>query len=377
MRRKRIGLIFSYDELWLGGTYYILNLVNAFNVLEENLKPELIIFSNPIDFNILFKETQYPYLIFVYLSDNPQSKVLRLINRISKKAIGKKFFSRRCKKEIDAVFPFRKFDYFRNVPLNKQIYWIPDFQEKHFPEFYSEKHLEFEKKKNSEIVYEAEKLLLSSKSALDDLKEFYPGFKTSPIVVHFAVKIPELSTLPSEDILLKYTLPKNYFFVPNQFWRHKNHLVLIKAVEILRQKGTSVVVAFSGKEHDYRAPDYTTMLKKYVIDNDLSDNIKFLGFLDRQDQLKLMESCSAVIQPSLFEGWSTVIEEAMAMNKIVIASDLKVNIEQLGDLGLYFERNTPSDLAIKIQEVLGKSITRQYDYKSKQIKFANDFLNII
>ena len=283
----------------------------------------------------------------------------------------------RCKKEIDAVFPFRKFDYFRNVPLNKEIYWIPDFQEKHFPEFYSEKHLEFEKKKNSEIVYKTGKLLLSSKSALDDLKEFYPGFRTSPIVVHFAVKIPDLSNLPPDDMLSKYSLPSNYFFAPNQFWRHKNHLVLIKAVEFLRNKGTSVVVALSGKEHDYRAPDYTIMLKKYVIDNNLSDNIIFLGFLDRQDQLKLMESCSAVIQPSLFEGWSTVIEEAMAMNKIVIASDLKVNIEQLGDLGLYFERNTPSDLAIKIEEVLGGGISRLYDYKSKQIKFANDFLNII
>ena len=151
MIRKNIGLIFSYDEHWIGGTYYIFNLVHALNGLEDRIKPNLIIFSNPKDFDILSKDTQYPFLIFEHLNDNPKSKVLRLIFRISKKAVGKKFFSRQCKKEIDAVFPFRKFDYFRNVPLNKQIYWIPDFQEKHFPEFYSEKHLEFEKRTYQQI----------------------------------------------------------------------------------------------------------------------------------------------------------------------------------------------------------------------------------
>lgn len=377
MRRKRIGLIFSYDELWLGGTYYILNLVNALNVLDENRKPELIIFSNPKDFDILLKETQYPYLIFVHLSDIPQSKLLRLINNISKKIIGKKVIKRYYEDEIDAVFPYRSNTFLEKIPNEKRIYWIPDFQEKHFPEFYSQEHLVNEKLRNSDIAQNAKKLLLSSESALNDLKTYYPDFMVKPYVVHFAVKIPSLNGLENIDVLNKFQLPKEFFFAPNQFWRHKNHMLVIKAVEILKNKGIQVLVAFSGKEHDYRSPGYTDSIKNYVVEHDLNENIKFLGFLDRVDQLKLMELSAAIIQPSLFEGWSTVIEEAMAMNKMVLASDLDVNKEQLGDKGIYFNRNDANKCAEVIERFLESPTTVSFDYKQKQSDFARDFMSCL
>jgi glycosyltransferase involved in cell wall biosynthesis len=377
MIRKRIGLIFSYDELWLGGTYYILNLVNALNVLDENRKPELIIFSNPKDFDILSKDTQYPFLIFEHLSDNPKSKLLRLVNRISKKTIGKKIFKGHYPQPIDAVFPFRSNAFLDKIPKEKRVYWIPDFQEKHFPEFYSQKHLVNEKLRNSDITQNAKKLLLSSESALNDLKMHYPGFKVKPYVVHFAVKIPDLNGLENINVLNKFQLPNVFFFAPNQFWRHKNHILVIKAVEILKNKGIKVMVAFSGKEHDYRSPGYTDSIKNYVVENDLDENIKFLGFLDRVDQLKLMELSAAIIQPSLFEGWSTVIEEAMAMNKMVLASDLDVNKEQLGDKGIYFGRNDADECAEVIERFLESPTTVSFDYKKKQLDFARDFMSCL
>ncbi len=377
MERKRIGLIFSYDELWLGGTYYILNLVNALNALEDNNKPELIIFSNPKDFDILSKDTQYPYLIFEYLNDNPKSKILRLINKLSKKTIGKKIFKTLFKDKVDAIFPYRTNGFLDKIPKEKRIYWIPDFQEKHFPDFYSQEHLTNEKIKNSDIALTAKKLLLSSESALNDLKTYYPEFKVKPYVVHFAVKIPSLNGLENIDVLNKFQLPKVFFFAPNQFWRHKNHMLVIKAVEILKNKGIKVRVAFSGKEHDYRSPGYTDSIKNYVVEHDLHENIKFLGFLDRVDQLKLMELSAAIIQPSLFEGWSTVIEEAMAMNKVVLASDLDVNKEQLGDKGIYFNRNDANECAEVIERFLESPTTVSFDYKKKQLDFARDFMSCL
>jgi glycosyltransferase involved in cell wall biosynthesis len=377
MERKRIGLIFSYDELWLGGTYYILNLVNALNVLEENNKPELVIFSNPKDFEILSKDTQYPHLIFEYLSDNPQSKFLRLMNKLSKKIIGNKIFKSYCTEPVDAVFPYRSNAFFKKIPNEKRIYWIPDFQEKHFPEFYSKEHLANEKIKNSDIVLTAKKLVLSSESALNDLKTYYPEFRVKPYVVHFAVKIPDLNGSEDFDVLNKFQLPNVFFFAPNQFWRHKNHILVIKAVEILKSKGIKVMVAFSGKEHDYRSPGYTESIKNYVVENDLQENIKFLAFLDRVDQLKLMELSAAIIQPSLFEGWSTVIEEAMAMNKMVLASDLDVNKEQLGDKGIYFDRNDANECAEVIERFLESPTPVSFDYQKKQLDFACDFMSCL
>ncbi len=40
---------------------------------------------------------------------------------------------------------------------------------------------------------------------------------------------------------------------------------------------------------------------------------RFLGFIDRGEQLQLMKNSIAIVQPSLFEGWSTVVEDTKAM----------------------------------------------------------------
>ncbi len=76
--------------------------------------------------------------------------------------------------------------------------------------------------------------------------------------------------------------------MPNQFWAHKNHKVVLEAVRNLKQKGTNLVVAFSGKQNDYRNSDYVSSLKSYINQWELTDNIRFLGFLDRKEQLSLM-----------------------------------------------------------------------------------------
>jgi glycosyltransferase involved in cell wall biosynthesis len=62
-----------------------------------------------------------------------------------------------------------------------------------------------------------------------------------------------------------------------------------------------------------------------------------------------MRESRAVIQPSLFEGWSTVIEDAKALGVPVIASDLPVHLEQLGKEGAFFSRTDATELADKIR----------------------------
>ncbi len=65
MKRKKIGIVFSNDENWIGGTYYLLNLVSSFLKLDDKDRPEVTIFSwDKKDFDIVQK-TGYPYLNFL------------------------------------------------------------------------------------------------------------------------------------------------------------------------------------------------------------------------------------------------------------------------------------------------------------------------
>lgn len=376
--KKRLGLIFINDDQWVGGTYYTINLIHALNLLNEEEKPEIVAFSNVEDFAKLQIETNYPYLIYEKFVQEKQNLVVRIINKITSKALKKVIFKQQFKGHLDALFIMQRSGYLESVTFEKRIYWIPDFQDKHYPEFFTPEGLSKKHERSQWIANNARNIVLSSESVKKDWVQYYPQYRGNTTVVHFAVTHPEYDSLELTNLKNKFKLPEIYFFSPNQFWAHKNHMVVIKAAGILKQQGNPIVIAFSGKENDNRNPGYTEKLKAYVKENDLDDVVRFLGFLDRREQLKLMKHATAVIQPSLFEGWSTVIEDAMAMNQKIIASDLEVNIEQLGEKGLYFERYNSNELSQKIIDVFGKSNqTFDYEYINKLKTFGYTFKSLI
>jgi glycosyltransferase involved in cell wall biosynthesis len=53
-----------------------------------------------------------------------------------------------------------------------------------------------------------------------------------------------------------------------------------------------------------------------------------LGLVSREFQIALFRRALAVVQPSLFEGWSTVVEDARVLGKTALLSDIPVHREQ-------------------------------------------------
>jgi glycosyltransferase involved in cell wall biosynthesis len=106
----------------------------------------------------------------------------------------------------------------------------------------------------------------------------------------------------------------------------------------------------------------------------------FLGFIDRREQLLIMKGARAVVQPSLFEGWSTVVEDAKAMNQFVIASDLEVHKEQLQDYpaNSLFAKSDYTSLAKKLEEqLINPTVKVVYNYRANILNFAQKFMTAI
>lgn len=134
----------------------------------------------------------------------------------------------------------------------------------------------------------------------------------------------------------------------------------------------------SGKEFDHRNPEFTNELKRKVVELGLIDNIKFLGFLDINEMLQLMNNSVAIIQPSLFEGWSTAIEDAKALNKFVIASNINVHKEQLINNYALFKAGDFADLAAKILNFIKNEPTIiKNNYQDNVRDFASGFYQIM
>ena len=89
-----------------------------------------------------------------------------------------------------------------------------------------------------------------------------------------------------------------------------------------------------------------------------------------------MKKAEGIIQPSLFEGWSTVVEDAKAMNQTVVASNLNVHIEQLDCNAIFFDPNNVKSLAEKLLNYSKLTVDFQYN-EAYKIKFAKEFMNLI
>jgi hypothetical protein len=84
-----------------------------------------------------------------------------------------------------------------------------------------------------------------------------------------------------------------------------------------------------------------------------------------------MKYCKAILQPSLFEGWSTVIEDARSLQVPVIAANLNVNMEQLEETGTYFEPHNVRQLVSILETYPNRDYTKLlYDSYENRMKTA-------
>ena len=166
--------------------------------------------------------------------------------------------------------------------------------------------------------------------------------------------------------------------VSNQFYKHKNHIVVLKALTKIIEKGIKDIhIVMTGKMEHYNDPEFIIQLREEIELNRLEPYLSMLDVIPRQDQLCLMNHAKAVIQPSLFEGWSTVIEDAKSLQVGVIASDIDIHKEQLADKGIYFDSHNESDLADCLSSFSKDHSALLYEkYETRVENFAKKFLDL-
>ncbi|RJQ51222.1 MAG: glycosyltransferase [Actinobacteria bacterium] len=229
--------------------------------------------------------------------------------------------------------------------------WAWDFQHKYLPDYFSKTQLRARNQIFADLAADARLIVTSSVDALEDFDRYYPGVRDRLRVLRFR-------TVPEEDwfagdveaVRNRHNLPPRYLVLPNQFWVHKNHRVAFEAMRLLSRKQPDVVLACTGRTEDFRHPRHVTELLEFIKEYDLRERIRILGLLPRDEQIQVIRGASAVVQPSLFEGWSTVVEDARALGKRLFLSDIRVHREQDPPGAVYFDPADPSALAQAIAD---------------------------
>lgn len=283
----------------------------------------------------------------------------------------------------DVIFPILHTD----VNAFNGLHWIPDFQHKFLPDMFDAADLARRDSVFEIMTSQRRFLLLSSRAAQADCKHFYPDMKAHTYVWPFSSSLNE-RMIDNGDVRAAFGLPDKFLFAPNQFWKHKDHATLFKAVKIARDAGQEVVVACTGSAADYRHPDHYAQLQQYVVDAGLSGNVRFLGMVAHGVLGQLFRQAAAIVQPSRFEGWSTVVEDTKALGRPLIASDLPVHLEQMESAVSpfhFFKTGDADDLARQLtalwpqlrpgpdMDTEAKALERR---RTRELESATAFLNI-
>lgn len=212
---------------------------------------------------------------------------------------------------------------------------VADFQSHHLPRFFSWR-ARWRTYLGRRLRLVGHRMILrSSQDAERDCHSFYPRSRGRTVVVPFAVPQPE-GIVAEPSVPLRHGLPAQYLYLPNQFWKHKSHGVVIDALALASHQADQMLVAASGSPVDHRNPVYYAELQARVAADGVAISFRFLGLVPAQDVPQLALQSVAVINPSLFEGWSTSVEEAKSLGVPLLSSDIAVHREQAGDRARYF-----------------------------------------
>lgn len=185
----------------------------------------------------------------------------------------------------------------------------------------------------------------------------------------------------SQQSLSDYTVPgRRYLFYPALFQPHKNHINLIKAIKILKERGHLIDLLLAGKKQ----LEYKKLLK-FVNDNDLGEQVKFLGYLPDTDIIYLYKNAFALVMPTFFGPTNIPPIEAIVLNCPPIVSNIYGMPEQLGDAAMYFDPSNPAEIADTIESLLTNSELRNNLLKNginsrekfSQKRFESDLRNIL
>lgn len=231
----------------------------------------------------------------------------------------------------------------KNIPTVAIIY---DLQYLTYPSFFEFEDLLNRKytvqhacQKSTALVAISE---YSRKRTLETQNIAQEKIKTIPICLSQRLE----SCLTSEDILEKYNLQaQKYFIYPANFWKHKNHEMLIVAFQLFINKvGEDVKLVLTG------APcERQSFLKEVIFRKNLESSILFLDYVSNDELAILMRNSLALVFPSLYEGFGMPVVEAMALGVPVLSSNTTSLPEVAGDAALLFD---PTDLDSMVNALL-------------------------
>ena len=329
----RIGIDIStlMDEYFSGVSEYSYNLIKK--IIEKDKKNEYILYFNSfaplrdlkIDIseypNVRVAQTRYPNKFFKHVMQNlfKYPKIDKILGNIDL------FFS-----------PNLNFYNYTNAA--KKIITVHDLSFARYPEFFSLRRNLWHKMINiKKTLQKYDKIVAVSENTKKDLIELFDVPENKIQVIYSGIE-NDLRKISEQELNLirdnydfkqKYNLPKKFILYLGTIEPRKNIENTIKAFEIFLEKNPKavnyklVIAGARGWKNKNIFKTWKNSLQK--------NNIKFIGYIDKNDKKYLYNMASLFIFPSYYEGFGFPPLEALACGCPIITANNSSLSEIIGD----------------------------------------------
>ena len=372
------------NGLWLGGEIYLRNLFRSIKYTKRSTI-DVCLFTDNQE-SSLDKYTSSTNVTNVIHYQTPQRWTARwFVNGVFKRLLLIDGLAGKVLKD-NGVRVFFGPSLLLKYPGVATLSWLPDFQHVHLPDMFAESEIASRNEQFLKTAAVTNRVVVLSEAVKNDFQSFAPQYINKVRVIPPISYIPEsVYACDPKSVISIYDLPERFAYLPNQFWKHKNHEAVFRALRILKDRGLRVPLVCTGYAEDYRHQGYFAELWLKASRWGVRDCIFYLGVVPREHVLLLMRQSACVVNPSMFEGWGFSVDEAKSLGKRVVVSDIPAHREQDPVAALYFDPMDSEELANQLSRAwIGydprAEINLQYEVKEIQrdrlAAFGEQFISV-
>ncbi len=168
-----------------------------------------------------------------------------------------------------------------------------------FPELGNSKSFWYRENKFNNVLPRATAIITESETGRNNIIKRYNIDGDRVIAIPFiATNIVNITKNEYEanylDIKKKYNINGDYIFYPAQFWAHKNHVYILDALLIIKEKHKIILNAiFSGSNKGN-----LKYIKEYAQKIGIAEQIFFIGFVEDEEIPYLYKQSVALVMPT-------------------------------------------------------------------------------
>ena len=251
----------------------------------------------------------------------------------------------------------------------RRVVTIHDVIHLRFPAYFSPVQRAYARVMIGHACRAADAVIVDSEFAGKELLRCIPCPQEKIRVIPLGVSedfAPPRDNASADAFRRKYNVGTLFLLYVGSLKPHKNVSALIRSIAGLRDR-TDVQFVCVGERVEEEAA-----LHSLCVSAGIGERVRSLGWLPEADLIAAYGAATALVMPSLYEGFGFPVLEAMACGTPVIGSNAASIPEVMGDAGILVDPSVEGELASAIQSVLADPRLR-HSLREKGLRRAKLF----